>query len=390
MLGVPRTATKAEVKARYYELAKALHPDANPGDPGAAARFHELSTAYRTLSDDARRRAYDSGSGSGSDSSSASSSEGGAGDAGGAFSVFEQMLRPGGFGDMLGLGGVFRAVGSAFGVSAASQSQTQQTQQQTATLEVDFMEAVRGGRRNVRVSVPTPCDACGGTGSKVSAAAAPPCRACGGSGAVAGAGLLAACKACGGSGTAPARAARCGACRGAGSVRAERTAEVDVPFGAVDGEVLQARAVGGTVPVPVLIRLHVRPHPLLRREGTDVHVDAPLTTVQAALGTKLRVPAVDSARDDATVSVHAPPGTQPGDVLLLRGRGVRRLGSVKRGNLVVHWKVVVPRSLSPAADALLRKYAEEEARFAPQTRWWADAFKAFNEATTTKKKKATK
>lgn len=248
----------------------------------------------------------------------------------------------------------------------------------TVPLEVGFMEAVNGARKEIGVTVTAQCKPCSGTGDDPASKPAK-CKSCAGTGTTAEGGLSA-CKKCSGSGLE--RPKRCTSCGGAGGKRVSRTVPIEVPIGAVDGEVLQAQVPGGDTVDTVFVHLKVKPHAVFRREGTDVHVDVPLSMAHAALGGAVRVPLVDGGQ----MEIRLHPGTQPGDKQVFFNRGIRRLGTIKRGNLVVHFKVVVPGTLSEKGTDLLRQYREEEALFTPKSRWWIDAFRQYEDLLDSKQK----
>lgn len=305
VLGIEPGATKAEVKKAYYELARTMHPDANPDDPNAAEAFDTLSRAYHVLSDDARRTAYDA-SGYNEDESRAAAAAGTGADGGddgsnipGGLSVYEQLVR--GNTDVLGLGYLKRLFTAWRPPQHSPQQSGAHRNAVTVTIPVSFAEAVTGTHKTVPALLTVRCQRCSGSGELQEGAGPMPCRKCGGSGTAAAGDITAPCKACGGSGHQP--APRCPACRGAGCSRVKMSVEVSVPQGAADGDVVQvAVPEDRNVMDAVFAQVVVKPHPLFRRSGLDLHVDVPVSIALAALGGSVRVPLLLSG-SHATIRV---------------------------------------------------------------------------------------
>ena len=318
ILGVEPSATKTEIKRAYYDLARTMHPDANPDDPNAAAAFNALSRAYHVLSDDVRRTAYDASGYNEEESRRADGSDtadldGSAGLGPGGLSVYEQLVR--GNVDAFGLGRLLRRITARGPTTTSSSSSSSSSGSEasghrnavTVTVPVTFAEAVAGVRKTVRAGLRVRCPRCGGAGEIVAQDEAPrPCRRCGGSGTAPGAkDISVPCRWCGGSGRM--QPPRCGACRGSGArwARDARIA-VNVPQGADDGDVVQVAlpeelnaldAVFAQVAV-------VKKHPLFRRAGMDLHVDAPVSLTTAALGGSIKVPLLDGTHKSVRVKIN--------------------------------------------------------------------------------------
>jgi molecular chaperone DnaJ len=342
ILGVERTAPDADIKKAFRRLAQQWHPDVNT-DPGAQARFKEINEAYQVLSDPQRRQAYDM-----------FGKAGVGGDGGTGFD-------PNAFGSFSDIFDAF------FGGSAAGARRGHPTAGADLRydLRITFEEAVRGTEKEIEFPVFGRCETCGGNGS---APGSEPvvCDNCGGRGEIRTTRRtmlgqmvnVSACPKCKGEGkivTDP-----CPTCHGEGRTERKRTLHVTIPAGIDEGHQIRLSNEGeigirGGPAGSLYVAVHVAPHPLLRREGTELIYEADVSIVQAALGTTIQVPTVDG---DEPLEVKA--GTQPGTEIRLRGKGVphlRRTGS--KGDLHVFVNVVVPAKLSKRQRELLTEYAED-------------------------------
>jgi molecular chaperone DnaJ len=338
VLGVGRDADGAELKRAYRKLALDLHPDRNPGDKQAEARFKEASEAYQVLSDPEKRSLYDQfghdgprGGGFGSGFSSV----------GDIFSAFSDI-----FGDMFG------GFGFGGGARVARGADIE------AHLDLTLAEVAKGVSKELKVRRRVSCKDCGGSGA-AAGSSRERCQQCGGRGQVMHQqGFLmiqTTCPVCRGEGTMVRKP--CLSCRGSGLQAAEESLQVTIPAGVEDGATLRLTgrgevAPGGGHPGNLYVTLHVASDPSFEREGADLHTLVLLSFPQAALGATVKAHSLDG---DIDVSV--PAGTQPGDTLGLRGKGLPRLQGRGAGDLVVHFKLVVPRSLSAEQEQSLRAYA---------------------------------
>ena len=344
LLGVGRDATQDEIKRSYRTLARQLHPDANPDDPEAEARFKEVALAYEVLSDPEKRRRYDTFGLSGM------------GGAGGGQDPF-------GFGG--GLGDIFDAFFG--GQSPFGSSRGPAGPPRGADLEVvadlRFEEAVFGCRHQVEVRTAVPCDTCNATGA---AAGSTPttCGECGGSGQVRRVrqsflGQMVStsvCPRCGGAGELiddP-----CQDCGGEGRRLEQRAYTVDIPAGVDTGSTLRLSGRGAAGPRggpagDLYVHVRVAPHDRFRRDGIDLRCDLPISFTQAALGAHLQFETLDGTED-----LVIPRGTPTGREFHLRGRGVPHLERRARGDLVVQVEVEVPEKLDGEQEELLRRLAE--------------------------------
>ena len=342
VLGVDRGASDDDIKKAYLKLARELHPDARPGDAAAEERFKLVNLAYETLSDPGRRRQYDR---FGADGPRA------AGDPFGG---------SGGFGDL------FDAFfgGAAGGGRPQSRNGPRRGEDAEAVLAVDFAEAVFGGEQDLKIRLPVTCATCNGDGAAPGTTPVT-CSNCGGAGevrrvrqSVLGQMVTASpCPVCAGTGrqvTTP-----CPDCRGDGRRTLEQTFVVDVPAGVDEGSTLRltGRGAGGSrggPPGDLYVHLRVRPHPVLSRDGAELHGELNVTMAQAALGVHLPFETLDG-----TEELTVPGGTQSGRELRLRGRGVPHLQSRGRGDLVVSVVVETPTDLTRAQEEMLRQFAVE-------------------------------
>ena len=346
-LGVPKDANAEDMKRAYRKLAMQYHPDRNPNDKAAEAKFKELNEAYDVLKDDQKRGAYDrfghaafeQGGGGG-----AGAGFSGFQDAGGLGDIFDQM-----FGDMTGRrGGARNRAGADL----------------RAGVEIDLAEAFTGTKSQVRVPTRVKCDACNGTGSEGKDRSADTCPTCNGAGKVrAQQGFFLierACPTCGGAGRVIKNP--CKVCQGAGTVQREKTLQVSIPAGVEDGTRIRLAGEGeagaaGAQPGDLYVHVGVRPHEIFQRDGANIYCRVPLPMTQAALGGEVEVPAIDGTR----AKVKIPPGTQTGHQFRLRSKGFSVLRSAQRGDMYIQVAVETPQHLSKRQRELLEEF-EEEAR----------------------------
>jgi molecular chaperone DnaJ len=335
ILGVGRDAGPDEIKKAFRRLARDSHPDANPGDPAAEARFREIAEAYEVLSDPERRAAYDRGDR--------------IGDLFSSFAGVEDLLSRffgGGFGFGGGMGGV--ATGRDVGVEVT----------------VTLAEAATGVSREVSFRAPATCRVCAGSGSKPGVDLAT-CERCGGQGSlrvtrqtILGAAMsIVPCDRCRGRGKVIVEA--CEHCRGRGSLTEDVTLTVEVPAGIDDGTRMRIPGRGaagepGGRSGDLYVDIRVDPDPRFVRHGADLVHRVRIGMAAAALGSEVALPTVDGSTETITV----PPGTQPGTVFRLTRRGMPRLRGRGRGDLLVEVIVEVPTALSREQEAALRAFAD--------------------------------
>jgi molecular chaperone DnaJ len=343
VLGVPRDASDEEIKRSYRRAAQRHHPDIDSSD-GAEARFKELNEAYRVLSDQQRRSAYDMFGHAGVDGASAG--------AGGGFG--------GGFGPF---GDIFDAFFGGSPAGARGRRRVVAGADLRYDLAIEFAEAVSGVTREISFPTLVQCSTCEGTGAEPGSQPEK-CSECNGTGerrrvaqTILGQMVnITACPRCNGEGSVV--SSPCLACRGDGRVREQRTLKVDVPAGIDSGQRIAIERQGeagprGGPPGDLYVAVVVRGHPQLLRRGTELFYELPVTFPQATLGASLEIPTVEGSEP-----VAVPAGTQSGTEIRLRGRGVPRLRGVGRGDLHVIVTVVVPHKPSKQERDLLKQLDE--------------------------------
>ena len=344
VLGVGREASPAEVKKAFKRLAMEFHPDRNPGDHRAEDRFKEVAEAHEVLSDPEKRQLYDQ--------------YGHAGPRQAGFEGFggvEDILSH--FADMFGFGG--------FGGRRGPR--VEQGDDVQAELAISFAEAVRGCQKPLDLQRLIHCATCGGSGAKAGSQPIP-CSTCGGRGQVAtNQGFLtiaATCPTCRGRG----RVVRdkCADCRGGGVTRLKETLTISVPAGIDDGQTLRVPGKGqagpsGGPPGNLYVTFQVQPDPRFQRDGDDLLTQVPLSFAQAALGARVMVPTLDG-----DVEVEVSPGTQPGAVQVMRGRGVPNVHGRGVGDLAVRFTVAVPRRLSDEQKRIIEELGKLDPAVAPE------------------------
>ncbi|HZA41579.1 MAG TPA: molecular chaperone DnaJ [Actinomycetota bacterium] len=338
-LGVSREATAEEVKRAYRKLARQHHPDANQQDPDAAERFKEITRAYEVLSDPDKRQRYDM---FGDERAGAGAA--GFADFGGISDLFQTFF-----------GGGFTGAGARRGPARGADI--------LAEVVLTLEEAAAGAEREVTLDTLVECEMCAGSGASPGTYPSR-CRECGGAGEVRTArrtmlgNVITAtpCPVCGGTGERiddP-----CKRCSGQGRVRVSDTLTVGIPAGVDDGAQLrvtgrgQAGARGGRSG-DLYVSIRVTPHPVFRRAGEDLGCEVAVPMTIAALGGEIEVPTLE---DPETIDIA--PGTQSGEVVRLKGRGMPRVERSGRGELVVLLKVDTPTDLDPEQAELLRRLAE--------------------------------
>jgi len=321
VLGVDESASGDELKKAYRKLAKKYHPDANPGDTGAEERFKEVSEAYDILGDQEKRAQYDQmrKGGGGFSWSSTAGGEGGSPFGGGGLADILRSMFGGGF------------EGGGSGRRQASRT--------TVAVEVPFRTAALGGTVRTNLQVPSTCPVCmgsGGSGRKT-------CEQCGGRGMVQQGQMVMPCPSCGGSGET--FSSVCSACGGSGETMSIETVELKVPAGSDDGTVLRLATPSRRT---VMVRLRVKPDSFFTREGRNIHCTVRISAPQAVLGTRLKIRTLDGK-----VMLRIHPGTQPGAILRIPGRGVPYRGT--KGDQLVHVRVDIPSNPSPEEKQLWEK-----------------------------------
>ncbi len=352
VLGVPRTASDDELKKAYRKLAKQYHPDMNPGNAEAEAKFKEVNEAYEVLSDKDKRAKYDQFGHAGVDPSF------GAGGFGGGFDMGDIDL-----GDLFGSffgGSGFTNFGSS---RQANPNAPRQGASLRANITISFMEAMTGVEKELNLNRTENCDACRGTGC-ASGTTAEICPDCHGAGQVRiqrGGGGFAftstvPCQKCHGTGKIIHQP--CEHCHGAGQVKKLRKIKVKIPAGIDDGQTISMRGQGngGKNNGPagdLLVNVSVIPDLRFQRDGADLYLEQPVSFSQAALGAELQIDTIDGK-----VKYNLPAGTQTGSTFRLRGKGVPQINGRGRGDQYVTVKVTVPTNLTAEQRDALKAYAE--------------------------------
>ena len=339
LLGVSRQSSAEEIKRAYRRLARELHPDANPGNAGAEARFKEVAQAYEVLSDPDKRHRYDT--------------YGPERVAGGADA---------GFGGG-GLGDIFDAFFGGGGGGRAGQAGPPRGTDLEVAIELDFERAVFGTQEPVTIRTAVACETCEATGA-APGSAPETCNDCGGAGqvrrvrqSILGQMVTAApCTRCNGLGQTIADP--CPACRGEGRLIQEKTYTVDVPAGVDSGSTLRLGGLGaagtrGGGHGDLYVRVRVRRHERFERTDNDLLDELHVPFTQAALGAHIAYETLDGVEDLVIT-----PGTQAGRVYRLRGRGVPNVQGRGRGDLLVQVVVDTPTDLGPGEEELLRQLAD--------------------------------
>lgn len=339
VLGVRRDASADEIKKAYRQLALKYHPDRNPGDAEAERRFKEAADAYEILSDQTKRARYDRyghAAVEGAGSAHFRSAED-------IMSAFSEIFGDGLFGSMF----TQRRRGPRPG------------QDLLMKLEIDLEEAARGATRSIEVSRQEICGECSGTGARKGTAPVT-CDYCRGQGEVVQSRgflqLATTCPACGGEGKRVVDP--CAKCRGTGRQPQVASLKVDIPPGVDTGMWLQLRNQGepGDPGAPrgnLRIQIQIRPHRFFERHGNDLYCQVPIGFAQAALGAEIDVPTLAG-----TEKLAIPRGTQSGEILRLRGRGMPDVNGRGRGDELVEVVIETPRRLTPRQEELLRELAE--------------------------------
>src|SRR5215218_1243739 len=345
-LEVSKDASQEEIRRSYRRLARQYHPDANPGDRQAEARFKEIQHAYEVLSNPEKRREYD-------EVPRTFFGAQGAGQPGGA-----------GFEDLSDLLGGFGNLGDIFGRTTGTTQRTQTKGENiTVNVRLSFKDALNGVTTRVGVPVEEACGQCGGTGA-APGTSPQTCPECGGRGVQSRDqgffALSTPCSRCGGEGTIIEKP--CSVCGGHGRVRKNKQVKVRIPAGARDGMKVRipGRGSAGRQGGPagdLYVVTRVEQHPVFRRRGDDFVVEVPVSFVEAVLGAQIEVPRPGGG----TVRVRLPAGTQDGKQFRVRGAGApkAKTDGGEKGDLIVRVGVVVPKKLKRREREILEALAEE-------------------------------
>lgn len=341
VLGVEKTSSDDDIKRAYRKLAAKHHPDRNPGDEAAVVIFKEVTEAFEILSNSDKRARYDRFGHAGLEGAAGGS---GFGDVGDIMDAFGDM-----FGDLFG-----GRRGTGGSGSRARRGNSLQT-----SLTIDLLDAAVGCSRDIEIDKNVSCVTCVGTGAKPGTKPQT-CDYCGGRGQVVQSQgffrVQTTCPGCRGQGQVVRE--KCPDCRGTRFVARSSKIAVKVPAGVDNGMQLCLRGEGeagegGGPPGDLYVEIHVKPHKLFERDGKHLTCQVPITFAQAALGTEIDIPIL-TGKHHVTVS----PGTQPGEIMRLRGQGMPDPHGGARGDLHVQFQVEVPKKVSKKQEELLRQLAE--------------------------------
>ena len=347
-LGVARDADAATIKQAYRRLAMKHHPDRNPDDKTAEDKFKAAQEAYSVLSDDDKKAAYDRF----------------------GHAAFEQQQQRGG-GGAQDFGSVFDDMFSDFFSGGGRNA----PRQRVLSIRLSFEEAIAGCKKELRINEPSVCTTCRGSGAKPGQKMET-CSQCRGHGQIrTSRGFFTVqqtCNKCRGRGKI--FRTPCDDCGGEGTRRIARTIAVQIPPGIQDGETIRLNI--SDVSDQFHLRVHVAGHPFFERDGDHLHISIPVSMTAAALGGHVHAPLPGGGK----VKITVPPETQSGAILRLRGRGAPNVRGHGTGDMLCHIMVETPVNLTDAQQKLLRNFEEslrkKQDRHSPQEQSWLQKVKA--------------
>ena len=350
VLGIQKGASEDEIKKAYRRMAKEYHPDLHPGDKEAEARFKEVGEAYEVLSDSQKTARYDQYGHAGVDPNFGAGG-GGWGNAGSWGGVD------------IDLGDIFSSFFGGGGGRRANPNAPRQGSDVSASVIISFEEAAKGCQKQVDVRVVKPCTDCGGSGAAKGTSAST-CPQCHGTGQETRQqrtpfGVMqtqTTCSRCGDKGKII--ETPCRTCNGVGQVRVAEKVGINIPAGIDDGQILTVRGKGnagvnGGPAGDLEVQVSVRPHPIFERRGYDLLCDLPLTFAQLALGADIQIPTLDGKHE-----YNLKEGTQPDDIIRLKGKGIPYVNGRGKGDLIARVTVEVPQNLNGKQKELLRQFEE--------------------------------
>lgn len=350
VLGIQKGAGKDEIKKAFRKLAAQYHPDKKTGDE---AKFKEISEAYAVLGDDKKRAEYDAYG------HAFAGAQGGGPQGGfGGFNWADFQQTQGGQGFEFDINDIFENFGDMFGGGGRRQHRGRDI---SIDIELTFKESVFGVRRKVLLTKMNTCSHCAGTGAKEGTDMTD-CSTCNGQGRIretrqsimGSFQTVRECNVCHGSGKTPKE--MCGHCAGAGVLRSEEEIEINIPAGIQNGEMIRmtgrGEAVQGGTPGDLYVKIHVKSHDTIKREGNNLVAPLPVKLTDALLGSIYKVDTLDGA-----VEIKIPAGVKHGEMLRIKGKGVGANG--RRGDFLVRISIETPTKLSRTAKKLIEQLKEE-------------------------------
>ena len=353
VLGVNKGASDDEIKKAYRKTAKKYHPDLNPDNPEAEAKFKECNEAYEVLSDPDKKARYDQFGHAGVDPNFGAGNGFGGGFGGGGF----------GFDGDIDLGDIFSSFfGGGFSGGGRNPNAPQRGRDIQSSVSLTFEEAAKGCKKTIEVMRVMDCSECGGSGS-AKGSSPQTCPDCGGRGVVSvqqrtPLGVMSTqrtCSRCGGTGkiiTNP-----CSKCNGKGKVRMKKKIDINIPAGIDNNQVVNVRGFGndgsnGGPAGDLKVVVNIKKHAYFKRDGYDVWFDKHVSIVEATLGADVQIPTLDG-----NVELHIPAGTQPGEIFTLKGnKGIQRLNAMGRGDEHVRVIVDIPKTVTNEQKELLKTF----------------------------------
>jgi molecular chaperone DnaJ len=341
ILGVPRNATQEEIKRAYRRLAMKYHPDRNPGNREAEEKFKEISEAYEVLSDPQKRALYDR--------------EGYAG------------LKKSGYTGFEDISDIFKTFSDLFeeffnfSFEESFQSKRRDGADISTEVWLDFENLFQNSKVNLELERWETCETCQGLGYDPQKGLKV-CEYCEGKGKVAyREGFFRVsylCPECGGKGSTYVE--KCPTCKGSGRVRKKRTLQITIPPGVEDGTIFRIKGEGeggvfGGKPGDLYLRVRIKPHRYFRREKNNVYGEIKINFISAILGDRIKIPYFNK-----DLEIEIPPGTQPGDEIILKGEGLPHPQTKERGDLILKVLVELPKEVSPEGKDLLLAFAKKE------------------------------
>lgn len=356
VLGVDKSASDNDIKKAYRKMAMKYHPDTNPNNKEAEEKFKEVNEAYSILSDPEKKSRYDQYGFAGTDPNF-----GAGGFGGGGFGGFDVDL-----GDIFGS---FFGGGFGGGSRRSNRNAPRKGSDIEERVTLTFEEAAFGVKKQIKTYVIEKCADCNGVGAK-NASDKQTCSQCNGTGEMKTVqrtpfgqfANVTTCNKCGGKGTIITNP--CAKCRGKGMIKKAKTLDVEIPAGINHGQTVILRGAGnqganGGPSGDLLVTVAIIKHPVFTRDGYEVHMNVPLTFVQAALGAEIEIPVLDPDKKYTLgkMTYKIPEGTQPGTVFRIKDKGIPVVHSSARGDMHITVQVEVPKNLNKEQKEILEKFA---------------------------------